>query len=94
MTSSCWTHLDERQLLRLDDGELTARNLRECEAETVAMLCCAALDLPGVEFSGRYIQHWWGPGKIPKRSAQRILKAVDQILEAGTSPPADDEGRS
>ena len=38
------------------DGELTPRNLRECEAEAVAMLCCAALDLPGVEFSGRYIQ--------------------------------------
>ena len=73
-------------------GELTPRNLRECEAETVAMLCCAALDLPGVGESGRYIWQWWGPGKIPKRSAQRILKAVDQILEAGTSTPAGDEG--
>ena len=28
------------------DGELTPRNLRECEAEAVAMLCCAALELP------------------------------------------------
>src|SRR5262245_50181868 len=34
----------------LNDGELTPRNLRECEAEAVALLCCAALDLPGVEF--------------------------------------------
>jgi hypothetical protein len=34
-----------------NDGELTPRNLRECEAESVALLCCAALDLPGVEFS-------------------------------------------
>ena len=28
------------------DSEITPRNLRECEAETVALLCCAALDLP------------------------------------------------
>jgi hypothetical protein len=76
-----------------NDGDGTPRGLRECEAETVAMLCCATLDLPGVESSGRYIQWWWGAGKIPRQSAQRILKAVDQILEAGTSPPADNEGQ-
>jgi antirestriction protein ArdC len=66
------------------DGELTPRNLRECEAEAVAMLCCAALDLPGVEYSRGYIQSWWGAGNpIPERSAQRMLKAADQILKAG-----------
>jgi hypothetical protein len=54
-----------------------------CEAETVARLCCAALKLPGVQASGGYIEHWWGPGKITKWSAQRILKVVDQILNAG-----------
>jgi antirestriction protein ArdC len=66
------------------DDELTPRHLRECEAEAVAMLCCAALDLPGVEFSRGYIQSWWGGGNpIPERSAQRILKAADLILKAG-----------
>jgi hypothetical protein len=66
------------------DSELTPRNLRECEAEAVALLCCAALDLPGVECCGGYIQGWWGAGHpIPERSAQRILKAADQILRAG-----------
>jgi antirestriction protein ArdC len=69
-----------------NDGELTPQNLRECEAEAVAMLCCAALDLPGVEFSRGYIQNWWGAGNpIPERSAQRILKAADQILKAGAA---------
>jgi antirestriction protein ArdC len=69
----------------LNDGELTPRNLRECEAESVALLCCAALELPGVEFSRGYIQSWWGSGNpIPERSAQRILKVADQILKAGT----------
>jgi antirestriction protein ArdC len=66
------------------DGELTPRNLRECEAEAVALLCCATLGLPGVEFSRGYIQTWWGIGNpIPERSAQRVLKVADQILKAG-----------
>ena len=69
-----------------NDGEITPRSLRECEAEAVALLCCAALDLPGVECCRGYIQSWWGAGNpIPERSAQRILKAADQILKAGTT---------
>jgi antirestriction protein ArdC len=69
-----------------NDGEITPRNLRECEAEAVALLCCAALGLPGVEFSRGYIQNWWGHGNpIPERSAQRVLKVADQILKAGTT---------
>jgi antirestriction protein ArdC len=66
------------------DSEHTPRNLRECEAESVALLCCAALDLPGVECCRGYIQSWWGTGNpIPERSAQRVLKVADQILKAG-----------
>lgn len=66
------------------DGEITPRNLRECEAEAVALVCCAALDLPGVEYCRGYIQNWWGSGNpIPERSAQRVLKVADQILKAG-----------
>ncbi len=68
------------------DGELTPRNLRECEAEAVALVCCAALELPGVDECRGYIQSWWGHGhEIPERSAQRILKTADQILKAGVS---------
>ena len=65
------------------DSEITPRTLRECEAESVALLCCAALDLPGIDEARGYIQTWW-TGEIPDRSAQRILKAADQILKAGT----------
>ena len=67
------------------DGDRTPSNMRECEAEAVALLCCAALGLPGVECCRRYIQGWWGQGNaIPERSAQRVLKVADQILKAGT----------
>jgi hypothetical protein len=66
------------------DGEITPRNLSECEAEAVALLCCAALELPGVDQCRGYIQAWWGSGNpFPERSAQRVLKAADQILRAG-----------
>jgi antirestriction protein ArdC len=66
-----------------NDHELTPRSLRECDAEAVALLCCAALDLPGVECCRGYIQSWHGQNPIPERSAQRILKVADQILKAG-----------
>jgi hypothetical protein len=66
------------------DSEHTPRSLRECEAESVALLCLAALELPGVECCRGYIQSWWGRGNpIPERSAQRVLKVADQILKAG-----------
>ena len=71
---------------RQADSETTPRTLRECEAEAVALLCCAALELPGVTECCGYIQHWWGQGhEIPERSAQRVLKVADQILKAGTN---------
>ena len=68
------------------DSDVTPRNLRECEAEAVALLCCAALALPGVDECRGYIQSWWGQGhEIPEPSARRILKVADQILKAGVS---------
>ena len=76
------------------DGEMTPRNLREVEAETVALLACAVLELPGVEFARGYIQNWWGKGNaIPERSAQKILKVADQILRAGRADETADEDR-
>jgi N-terminal domain of anti-restriction factor ArdC/IrrE N-terminal-like domain len=68
------------------DTELTPRNLREVEAEAVALLCCEALNVEGADYCRGYIQHWLRPGAgevIPDKSAQRIFRAADQILRAG-----------
>jgi hypothetical protein len=68
------------------DSEMTPRSLREVEAEVVALICLEALGLPGAEHCRGYIQHWNArrdAEPIPERSAQRILKAADQILKAG-----------
>ena len=73
--------------LQQADGPVTPRNLRECEAEAVALLCCAALQLSGVDGSRGDIRLWWGQGNaIPERSAQAVLDVADQILKAGRCP--------
>lgn len=74
------------------DGEITPRNLREAEAEAVALLCCDALGLPGADECRGYIQAWFGAGNpIPEPSARKIMRVADQILRAGR--PEGDGGR-
>jgi hypothetical protein len=68
---------------RMEDDEYTPRNIREAEAESVALICCESLGVPGADFCRGYIQHWLSGATIPDRSAQRIFKAADQILKAG-----------
>jgi antirestriction protein ArdC len=73
-------HCEEQDL---SDTETTPREIREVEAEAVALLCCESLGLPGTEFSRGYIQHWSQGQPINERSAQRIFRAAGQILRAG-----------
>jgi len=73
------------ELGRMDDHDLTPVNLREVEAESVALICCESLGLAGSAECRGYIQHWLGKDSIPDRSAQRIFKAADTILRGGRS---------
>ncbi|MGH9967229.1 MAG: ArdC-like ssDNA-binding domain-containing protein [Pyrinomonadaceae bacterium] len=71
------------------DAEKTPRNLREVEAEAVALLCCEALGLEGADYCRGYLQNWLYQGigydasAISEKSAQKILRTADQILRAG-----------
>jgi antirestriction protein ArdC len=65
------------------DHDQTPTNIREVEAEGVALICCESLALPGSEFCRGYIQRWLAGEKISDASAQRIFKAADAILKAG-----------
>ena len=65
-----------------NDGEHTPRNLREVEAEAVAMLLCESLEVPGAEYSRGYIQNWLKDDVIPEKSAQKIFGAADRILKS------------
>nr|MBA3714890.1 DUF1738 domain-containing protein [Pyrinomonadaceae bacterium] len=55
------------------DSERTPKNLREVEAEAVALLCCESLGLDGAPYCRGYIQHWLEGDVIPEASAQKIL---------------------
>ena len=77
-------HTEEGQL---SDDEQTPRSLREVEAESVALLCCASLGLEGEEFARGYIQNWLGGASIPEKSAQKIFASAAAILKAGQEKP-------
>ena len=82
------------------DTERTPKNLREVEAEAVALLCCEALNLEGANFCRGYIQNWLCPAigydadAIPEKSAQKIFRAADQILRAGRLQPSDEQSET
>ena len=65
------------------DSESLPRNLKEVEAESVALLCLESLGMDGAEYCRGYIQNWLSGAEIPERSAQRIFSAADKILKAG-----------
>ena len=69
------------------EGADLPRNLREVEAEAVALLCVESLGLDGAEYCRGYLQHWLRGQTIPETSAQRVFKVADQILKAGRRSP-------
>lgn len=69
--------------LNSDSTDRTPRDIRELEAECVALLCCETLGIEGADLCRGYIQSWYKGHEVPERSAQRILHAADEILKAG-----------
>jgi len=80
----CLLHTSEAQMA---DGEVLQKCIKEAEAESVAYLCCATLELPGLEQSRAYIQDWLEfkeqSEDFQKKSAARIFSAANKILKAG-----------
>lgn len=83
--TSCSATHEEGQLV---DSDLTPRNIKEVEAESVALICCEALQLPGSEYARGYIQKWLSGESISDRSAQRVFTAASAILKAGRGESA------
>jgi N-terminal domain of anti-restriction factor ArdC len=67
----------------MHDDEALTQQIEEVEAESVAYLLCALLDLPGQAESRFYIQGWLQGAALPERSAKRIFGAADRIMKAG-----------
>ena len=84
-------HTEEGQL---SDDEHTPRSLREVEAESVALLCCASLGLDGEDYARGYIQAWLAGSSIPEKSAQKIFSTAATILKSGQEKPEPEEARA
>jgi len=67
----------------MSDSELTPKDIKEVEAESVAYILCELLGLEGKIESRGYIQHWLSSETIPDKSAAKIFGAADKILKAG-----------
>jgi antirestriction protein ArdC len=67
----------------MHDNDMTPRDIREVEAESVAYILCSVLGLPGLIESRGYIQSWLSGSEITDKSAQKIFGAADKILKAG-----------
>ena len=65
------------------DSEITPKDIREVEAESVAYILCSILGLDGLVESRGYIQHWLSNNTIDDKSAQKIFTAANTILNAG-----------
>jgi len=52
----------------MHDDEALTRQIEEAEAEGVAYLLCALLDLPGQAEIRFYIQRWLRGGTLPEKS--------------------------
>src|SRR5260370_1323014 len=66
------------------DTERTPKNLREVEAEAVALLCCEALNLEGADYCRGYIQNW--DTDHGSTSCTALSSAARRCLSDGTSP--------
>lgn len=70
-------------LLEHAKDENVPQALREVEAEGVALLCCEALNLPGIEYARGYLRHWLSNNELTTKSSERIIATAHRIIAAG-----------
>lgn len=79
--------LHSSEIVEMVDGSQLGASIKEAEAESVAFLCCSALQLPGLVEARGYVQSWLGANstdrELYKKSAGRIFSTADKILKAG-----------
>lgn len=70
------------------DEVASKRNIKEVEAESVALCCMLALNLDGIEYPRGYIKNWLKGEEFPIESKKKIFKIANIILKAGQEKPA------
>lgn len=69
------------------DEVTTQKNLKEVEAEGVALCCALALGLEGTEYCVGYINNWRKSAEVPADSIKKIFRVANEILRAGQEKP-------
>lgn len=68
---------------QIDDGEILARDLKEFQAESVALICAACIgQTDELTYSLGYIQNWWIPEELDKKMIERLFSTANKIISA------------
>lgn len=70
------------------------KNLKEVEAEGVALCVSLALGLKTAKYHVGYIKNWWKQTEIPADSIKKIFRVTNEILRAGQDKPDKGEEKS
>lgn len=83
----CLLHLEGD--VEFVDDKTAEHNIKEVEAEGVALFVSLALGLEeNIPYAVGYIKNWNKNNEIPADSIKRIFRAADKILKAGQEKPA------
>lgn len=69
---------------QIDDGTTLARDIKEFQAESVALICAATIGQTEKElsYSLGYLQHWGIPQELDKKMIEKLFSCASKIISA------------
>ena len=68
---------------RIDDHTTLARNIKEFQAESVALICAACIgQTDQLSYSLGYIQNWGIPEELDKKMIEKLFACSNKIISA------------
>jgi len=68
---------------RIDDSTTLARNIKEFQAESVALICASIIgQTDELKYSLGYIQNWWIPEELDKKMIEKLFSVANKIISA------------
>ncbi len=72
-------HTDQQ----MDDSATLARNIKEFQAESVALICAACIgQTDELKYSLWYLQNWWIPEDLDKKMIEKLFSVSNKIINA------------
>lgn len=68
---------------QVDDTQILAKDLKEFQAESVALICAACIgQTDELKYSLGYIQNWWVPKELDKKMIEKLFSVSNKIISA------------